>query len=97
MAQGIKNPVGQCMQVDLESILATRPSLTPQVLAEIDGVTKHVLYTKIRYDLALRADIMGSEAKIDVDSLFRDLIEGEGDEDIIRDGTAGSFGVTEWG
>lgn len=97
MRDGILDEHKKPVQVNLEEILATNPSLAPKVLAEIDQTTKYVLWNKTRYELSLRANLIGDKLKVDVDGLLRSLMESEGADIEERNQASSTFGMVDWG
>lgn len=53
------------MAVNLEAVLATNPSITPKVLAEINEVANYILWTKTRYEISLRVALLGEGDSLD--------------------------------
>src|SRR5882762_8008336 len=97
MSGGIQNEQGKPIQVNLEGLLVSNPELAPKVLIEIDHTTKYVLWNKARYEISLRANLIGDKLNVDVDGLLCALMESEGEEVERRNGSSNSFGMVDWG
>lgn len=97
MSKGIHTEQGKSIEVNLEALLATDPALAPKVLEEIDQTTNYILWNKVRYEISLRANLIGEKMKIDVDGLLRTLMESEGQALTQRSASASAFGMVDWG
>jgi hypothetical protein len=97
MSGGIQNEQGKPIQVNLEGLLASNPELAPKVLIEIDHTTKYVLWNKARYEISLRANLIGDKLNVDVDGLLCALMESEGEEVERRNASSSTFGMVDWG
>jgi hypothetical protein len=97
MSGGIRNEQGKPIEVDLEALLASNPELAPKVLNEIDHTTKFVLWNKARYEISLRANLIGDKLNVDIDGLLGALMESEGEDVEQRNASSNSFGMVDWG
>jgi hypothetical protein len=97
MSKGIRNERGTPIQVNLEALLASDPELAPKVLNEIDHTAKYVLWNKARYEISLRANLIGDKLDVNVNRLLHALMESEGEEVEQRNTSSSSFGMIDWG
>jgi hypothetical protein len=96
MSNGIRDEQGKPIQVNLEGLLASDPELAPKVLDEINHTAKYVLWNKARYEISLRANLIGDKMNVDVNRLLRVLMESEGEEVEKRNASSSSFGMVDW-
>jgi hypothetical protein len=97
MSNGMRDEQGKPIQVNLEGLLASDPELSPKVLEEINLTAKYMLWNKARYEISLRANLIGDKMDVDVNRLLRALMEGEGEEVEKRNTSSSSFGMVDWG
>ncbi|KZP08088.1 hypothetical protein FIBSPDRAFT_901537 [Athelia psychrophila] len=62
MSGGIRTAGEKPISVNLEALLATSPAIAPKVLAEIDATANYIMWNKARYELSLRAAVLGADA-----------------------------------
>jgi hypothetical protein len=96
MSGGIRGEQGKPVQVNLEALLSSDPGLAGKVLDEIDYTVKYVLWNKARYEISLRANLIGDRLKVDVDGLLHALMESEGEEVELGNASSNSFGMVDW-
>lgn len=97
MSNGIRTENEKPIEVNLEALLASNPAIAPKVLKEIDQTTKYVLWNKARYEISLRANLIGDKLNVDVDGLLRSLMESEGEDISQRNQSSSTFGMVDWG
>ncbi|KAF7976430.1 hypothetical protein HWV62_6853 [Athelia sp. TMB] len=59
MSGGIRTGQEKPISVNLEALLATNPSIASKVLSEIDETANYIMWNKARYEISLRAAVLG--------------------------------------